>query len=273
MEVAAQLGGRRHRGPGHPAGHAAPAWPSARARRSPRWPARTCRWCRTPRRRSTRSSPPPPPWGTDRAKATAPPTSRGVAGPARVGTAAGPRTPREVGWARWRHAGDEALRRADGSRAAPDAVCVHGAALRAGGHGPELGSGDGSGHGLVDRDTSRYPRLAAGPSRPGARDRGLRRPGERDARRAGAAVRVHHCPALHGDRVPHRRLPGLGRPVRVDLAAASGLAAAGGGGAGADPHRGRAVDSRPRPSTPRGGRRATTSCAWTPTPAPSSTSR
>ena len=49
LEDAAELGGRRHRGPGHPAGHAAAAWRSARARRSPRWPARTSRWCRTPR--------------------------------------------------------------------------------------------------------------------------------------------------------------------------------------------------------------------------------
>ena len=41
------------------------AWPSARARRSPRWPARTSRWCRTPRRRSTRSWPPSPLSATD----------------------------------------------------------------------------------------------------------------------------------------------------------------------------------------------------------------
>ena len=79
VEDAAELGGGGHRGPGHPAGHPAPAWPSAPARRSPRWPARTCRWCRTRRSRSTRSSPRRPPSGSGRADGPGRNTSPGPA--------------------------------------------------------------------------------------------------------------------------------------------------------------------------------------------------
>ena len=49
LEVAAELGRDRHRGSRDPAGHCSAAWPSARARRSPRRPARTSRWSRTRR--------------------------------------------------------------------------------------------------------------------------------------------------------------------------------------------------------------------------------
>ena len=55
VEDPSELGRDRHRGPRDPAGHAAPHGASARARRSPRWPARTSRWCPIPKSRSTRS--------------------------------------------------------------------------------------------------------------------------------------------------------------------------------------------------------------------------
>ena len=65
LEDAAELGGGRHRGPGHPAGHPAQHGGARRAPPSPTSPGRTSRWCRTRRSPSTRSWPPSPPSATD----------------------------------------------------------------------------------------------------------------------------------------------------------------------------------------------------------------